>query len=141
MKRYGEELQTKTSKKQRFDDKDVPVIGDRVAEVKEEEPVKRTGKRKKQKARKGRYQQGQRKYLSYYKSKWSLIRLHDFGAMIKDFYKKDLIECTDGKMQSMELIGLKMLDDSCAWSDLSTMIDPPLNEDAIWTLHNFNKRI
>ncbi|GKC60308.1 putative ribonuclease H-like domain-containing protein [Tanacetum coccineum] len=53
LKRYGEELQTKTSKKQRFDDKDVPAIGDKVAEVKEEEPVKRTGKRKKQKARKG----------------------------------------------------------------------------------------
>ncbi|GJX64053.1 hypothetical protein Tco_0298396 [Tanacetum coccineum] len=53
LKRYGEELQTKTSKKQKIDDKDVPVIGEKVAEVKEEEPVKRTGKRKKQKARKG----------------------------------------------------------------------------------------
>ncbi|GJR56478.1 putative ribonuclease H-like domain-containing protein [Tanacetum coccineum] len=53
LKKYGEELQTKTSKKQRFDDKDIPAIGDKVAEVKEEEPVKRTGKRKKQKARKG----------------------------------------------------------------------------------------
>ncbi|GJW34833.1 hypothetical protein Tco_0057753, partial [Tanacetum coccineum] len=42
-----------TSKKQRIDDKDVPVIGEKVAEVKEEEQVKRTGKRKKQKARKG----------------------------------------------------------------------------------------
>ncbi|GJY25925.1 hypothetical protein Tco_0400651 [Tanacetum coccineum] len=52
LKRYGEDLQTKSSKKQRFDDKDVPAIGDKVAEVKEEEPVKRTGKRKKQKARK-----------------------------------------------------------------------------------------
>ncbi|GJW99050.1 hypothetical protein Tco_0180858 [Tanacetum coccineum] len=53
LKRYGEELQTKTSKKQKIDDKDVPAIGEKVAEVKEEEPVKRTGKRKKQKARKG----------------------------------------------------------------------------------------
>ncbi|GJW39018.1 hypothetical protein Tco_0064863 [Tanacetum coccineum] len=33
--------------------KDVPPIGEKVAEVKEEEPVKRTGKRKKQNARKG----------------------------------------------------------------------------------------
>ncbi|GJZ49375.1 hypothetical protein Tco_0603565 [Tanacetum coccineum] len=54
LKRYGEELQTKTLKKQRIDDKDVPVIGEKVAEVKEEEQVKRTGKRKKQKARKGK---------------------------------------------------------------------------------------
>ncbi|GKB66986.1 hypothetical protein Tco_0928398 [Tanacetum coccineum] len=49
LKRYGEELQTKTSKKQKIDDKDVPAIGEKVAEVKKEEPRKR----KKQKARKG----------------------------------------------------------------------------------------
>ncbi|GJS49122.1 hypothetical protein Tco_0599243 [Tanacetum coccineum] len=48
-----EEEVTKTSKKQRIDDKDVPAIGEKVAEVKEEEQVKRTGKRKKQKIRKG----------------------------------------------------------------------------------------
>ncbi|GJQ97704.1 putative ribonuclease H-like domain-containing protein [Tanacetum coccineum] len=47
--KYREELQTKTSKKQKIDDKDVPAIGEKVVEVKEEEPVKR----KKQKARKG----------------------------------------------------------------------------------------
>ncbi|GJT48128.1 putative ribonuclease H-like domain-containing protein [Tanacetum coccineum] len=47
-----EELQIKTSKKQKIDDKDFPAIGEKVAEVKEKEPVKRTGKRKKQKARK-----------------------------------------------------------------------------------------
>ncbi|GJT84299.1 putative ribonuclease H-like domain-containing protein [Tanacetum coccineum] len=52
LKRYGEELQTKSSKKQRIDDKDV-LVEEKVTEVKEEEPVIRTGKRKKQKARKG----------------------------------------------------------------------------------------
>ncbi|GJW35665.1 putative ribonuclease H-like domain-containing protein [Tanacetum coccineum] len=50
---FREEIQIKTSKKQRFDDKEVPDIGEKVAEVKEEEQVKRTGKRNKQKARKG----------------------------------------------------------------------------------------
>ncbi|GJR21967.1 hypothetical protein Tco_0970494, partial [Tanacetum coccineum] len=45
-------LKIKTLKKQKIDDKDVPAIGEKVVEVKEEEPVKRTGKRKKQKARK-----------------------------------------------------------------------------------------
>ncbi|GJX76639.1 hypothetical protein Tco_0323450 [Tanacetum coccineum] len=49
LKRYGEEFQTEISKKQRIDDKDVSVD----AEVKEEEPVIRIGKRKKQKVRKG----------------------------------------------------------------------------------------
>ncbi|GKC76582.1 hypothetical protein Tco_1127356 [Tanacetum coccineum] len=42
--KYGEELQAKTSKKQKTDDKDVPAIGEKVVEVKEEEPVKRTEK-------------------------------------------------------------------------------------------------
>ncbi|GKA30616.1 hypothetical protein Tco_0716921 [Tanacetum coccineum] len=45
LKRYREELQTEISKKQR--------IGDKNISVKKEEPVKRVGKRKKQKARKG----------------------------------------------------------------------------------------
>ncbi|GKF30319.1 hypothetical protein Tco_0100117, partial [Tanacetum coccineum] len=53
LKRYGEELQTEISKKQRIGDKDVSVTKEEVAKVKEEEPAKRTGKRKKQKARKG----------------------------------------------------------------------------------------
>ncbi|GJU12684.1 hypothetical protein Tco_1135080 [Tanacetum coccineum] len=46
LKRYGEELKTKTSKKLKFDDKDIPSIEEKVVEVKEEEQVKRTGKRK-----------------------------------------------------------------------------------------------
>ncbi|GJZ89680.1 putative ribonuclease H-like domain-containing protein [Tanacetum coccineum] len=53
LKRYGEELQTEISKKQRIDDKDVSDTKEKVGKVKEEEPVKRVGKRKKQKARKG----------------------------------------------------------------------------------------
>ncbi|GJR24643.1 hypothetical protein Tco_0973170 [Tanacetum coccineum] len=50
LKRYGEELQTEISKKQRIDVLDTK---EKVGKVKEEEPVKRVGKRKKQKARKG----------------------------------------------------------------------------------------
>ncbi|GJU75191.1 putative ribonuclease H-like domain-containing protein [Tanacetum coccineum] len=53
LKRYGEELQIEISKKQRIDDKDVSDIKEKVGKVKEEEPVKRVGKRKNQKARKG----------------------------------------------------------------------------------------
>ncbi|GJW05807.1 hypothetical protein Tco_1568230 [Tanacetum coccineum] len=51
LKRYGEKLQTKISKKQTIDDKDVS-DEEKVTEVKEEESVIRTGKRKKEKARK-----------------------------------------------------------------------------------------
>ncbi|GJT36103.1 putative reverse transcriptase domain-containing protein [Tanacetum coccineum] len=85
LKRYGEELQTKTSKKQKIDDKDVPAIGEKVAEVKEKEPSKNE---KKQNARKRVYG----------------INRHE------DAYDRVL------------------------WSDLGTMFDPPLIEDAIWSL-------
>ncbi|GKB55998.1 hypothetical protein Tco_0912184 [Tanacetum coccineum] len=91
LKRYGEELQTKTLKKQKIDDKDVPAIGEKVVEVKEEEPVKRTGKRKKQKARKGLYRLVMQKYRT------------NRPEMLYDFV---------------------------LWSDLRTMLDSPLNEDA-----------
>ncbi|GJR24636.1 hypothetical protein Tco_0973163 [Tanacetum coccineum] len=53
LKRYGEELQTEILKKQRIDDKDVSDVEEKVGKVKEEDTVKRVGKRKKQKARKG----------------------------------------------------------------------------------------
>ncbi|GJY02421.1 hypothetical protein Tco_0360573 [Tanacetum coccineum] len=145
---YGEELQTKTSKKQRIDDKDVPVIGEKVVEVKEEEQVKRTGKRKKQKARKGIhvdksaqedsetdkeesveamnptplttksdsvanwkiFQQGQRSVYQIIRANGADTVYMSFGAMIKDFTREDLIEL------------------------YRTMFDPPLTEDAIWSL-------
>ncbi|GJU10796.1 hypothetical protein Tco_1133192 [Tanacetum coccineum] len=87
LKRYGEELQTKTSKKQRFDDKYVPAIGEKVAEVKEEEQVKRTGKRRKQKARKG-----QRSVYQIIRANGADTVYMSFGAMIKDFTREDLIE-------------------------------------------------
>ncbi|GJU14324.1 hypothetical protein Tco_1142290 [Tanacetum coccineum] len=105
LKRYGEELQTEISKKQRIDDKDVSDTEEKVGKVKEEELVKRVGKRKKQKARKGE------------RSIYQIIRANradtvymSFGAMLKDFTREDLIEL------------------------YRTMFDPPLNEDAIWSL-------
>ncbi|GJW88216.1 hypothetical protein Tco_0163556 [Tanacetum coccineum] len=48
LKRFGEELQTKTTKRQKIDDKDA-----QSTEEKEKEPVKKMGKRRKQIARKG----------------------------------------------------------------------------------------
>ncbi|GKB86344.1 hypothetical protein Tco_0958616 [Tanacetum coccineum] len=91
----------------KFDDKDVPAIGDKVAKVKEEEPVKRTGKRKKQKARK---------------------------AMIKDFTREDLIELYRLVMQKYGTNRPKNVYDRVLWSDLRTMFVPPLIEDVIWSL-------
>ncbi|GJZ22411.1 hypothetical protein Tco_0559450 [Tanacetum coccineum] len=53
VKRAGVQLEQESSKKQKIAIKDVPVIEEKVEVVKKEEPIKRTGKRKKQKARKG----------------------------------------------------------------------------------------
>ncbi|GJV23527.1 hypothetical protein Tco_1376222 [Tanacetum coccineum] len=172
LKRYGEELQTKTSKKQKIDDKDVPAIGEKVAEVKEEEPVKRTGKRKKQKARKGIsvdknaqgdsetdkdesveamnptplatksnivvnwkiFQQGQRSVYQIMRANGADTVYMSFGAMIKDFTREDLIELYRLVMQKYGTNRPEDAYDRVLWSDLRTMFDPPLNEDAIWSL-------
>ncbi|GJT01026.1 hypothetical protein Tco_0822195 [Tanacetum coccineum] len=147
LKRYGEELQTEISKKQRIDDKDVSVE-EKVTEVKEEEPVIRIGKRKKQKDRKGInvdkslygdsetdeeesveamnptpldtksnivanwkiFQQGERSIYQIIRANGADTVYMSFGAMLKDFTREDLIEL------------------------YRTMFDPPLNEDAIWSL-------
>ncbi|GJS05730.1 hypothetical protein Tco_0322238 [Tanacetum coccineum] len=170
--KYGEELQTKTSKKQRFDDKDVPIIGEKVAEVKEEEPVKRTGKRKKQKGRKGIkvdkilqedsetnkeesveamnptplttksdsvvnwkiFQQGQRSIYQIMRANGADTVYMSFGAMVKDFTREDLIELYRLVMQKYGTNRPEDAYDRVLWSDLRTMFDPPLNEDAIWSL-------
>ncbi|GJW57833.1 retrovirus-related pol polyprotein from transposon TNT 1-94 [Tanacetum coccineum] len=116
LKRYGEEIQTEISKKQRIDDKDVSVE-EKVTKVKEEEPVIRTGKRKKQKARKGINVDKSPQGDSDTDEEESIIRENgadtvymSFRAMLKDFIREDLIEL------------------------YRTMFDPPLNEDAIWSL-------
>ncbi|GKA59550.1 hypothetical protein Tco_0758863 [Tanacetum coccineum] len=172
LKRYREELQTKTLKKQRFDDKDVPVIGEKVAEVKEEEPVKRTGKRKKQKARKGInvdkiaqedsetdkeesieamnptpfttksdsvvnwkiFQQDQRSIYQIMRANRADTVYMSFGAMVNDFTREDLIELYRLVMQKYGTNWPEDAYDRVLWSDLRTMFDPPLNEDAIWSL-------
>ncbi|GKB77766.1 hypothetical protein Tco_0944661, partial [Tanacetum coccineum] len=113
------------------------IIGEKVAEVKEEEPVKRTGKRKKQKGRKGikvdkilqedsetnKEESVEAMNLTPLTTKsdsmvnWKIMRANvvdtvymSFGDMVKDFTREDLIEL------------------------YRTMFDPPLNEDAIWSL-------
>ncbi|GJS05576.1 putative ribonuclease H-like domain-containing protein [Tanacetum coccineum] len=172
LKRYGEELQTKTSKKQKINDKDVPAIGEKVVEVKEEEQVKRTGKRKKQKARKGInvdksaqedsetdkeesveamnptplttksdsvvnwkiFQQGQRSVYQIIRENGAKTVYMSFGAMIKDFTREDLIELYRLVMQKYGINRPKDAYDRVLWSDLRTMFDPPLIEDAIWSL-------
>ncbi|GJV91634.1 hypothetical protein Tco_1539447 [Tanacetum coccineum] len=53
LKRFGEELQTKTAKKLKFDDESTQPTEEKVEEDKDDKPTKKTGKRRKQIARKG----------------------------------------------------------------------------------------
>ncbi|GJY80678.1 hypothetical protein Tco_0493429 [Tanacetum coccineum] len=68
LKRYGEELQTKTLKKQRIDDKDVPDIGEKVAECGKLDDISARSK----------------KYLSDNQATGADTVYMSFGAMIKD---------------------------------------------------------
>ncbi|GJS13816.1 hypothetical protein Tco_0408288 [Tanacetum coccineum] len=53
LKRFGEELQTKTAKKLKFDDEGTQPTEEKIEEDKDDKPTKKTGKRRKQIARKG----------------------------------------------------------------------------------------
>ncbi|GJY85648.1 hypothetical protein Tco_0499674 [Tanacetum coccineum] len=116
LKRYGEELQTKTLKKQKIDDKDVPPIGEKVVEVKEEEP------------------QGQRSVYQIMRANGADTVYMSFGAMIKDFTREDIIELYRLVMQKYGTNTPEDAYDRVLWSDLRTMFNPPLNEDVIWSL-------
>ncbi|GKC04713.1 hypothetical protein Tco_0996323, partial [Tanacetum coccineum] len=53
LKRFSEELQTKTAKKLKFDDEGTQPTEEKIEEDKDDKPTKKTGKRRKQIARKG----------------------------------------------------------------------------------------
>ncbi|GKC08812.1 hypothetical protein Tco_1000422 [Tanacetum coccineum] len=53
LKRFVEELQTKSAKKLKFDDESTQLTEEKVEEDKDDKPTKKTGKRRKQIARKG----------------------------------------------------------------------------------------
>ncbi|GJZ53736.1 retrovirus-related pol polyprotein from transposon TNT 1-94 [Tanacetum coccineum] len=95
--------------------------GEKVAKVKEEEQVKRTGKRKKQKARKG-------------------INIDKSAQEDSETNKEELVEAmnpTPLTIKSDSVYGTNRPEDAydrVRWSDLRTMFDPPINEDAIWSL-------
>ncbi|GJR89521.1 hypothetical protein Tco_0213532 [Tanacetum coccineum] len=132
------ERDTKISKKQRID---VSNTKEKVGKVKEEEPVKRVGKRKKQNARKGisidKSPQGDSetdKEESIIRANGADIVYMSFGAMLKDFTREDLIELYRLVMQKYGTNRPEDAYDRVLWSDLRTMFDPPLNEDAIWSL-------
>ncbi|GKB37524.1 hypothetical protein Tco_0882466 [Tanacetum coccineum] len=114
VKKAGIELQTETSKKQKITVKDVLVTEENVEVVKKEEPIKMTGKRKKQIARKGTHVDKTTQYeaeedmeafvkgnVTDFSSGTNIPIIREngtdkiyisFGAMLKDISRDDLIE-------------------------------------------------
>ncbi|GJR14999.1 hypothetical protein Tco_0797651 [Tanacetum coccineum] len=135
---------------EKIDDKDVSDTEEKVSKVKEEEPVKRVGKRKKQKARKGisidKSPQGDSETdkeesveamnptpldtKSNIVANWKIFQ----QAMLKDFTREDLIELYRLVMQKYGTNRPEDAYDRVLWGDLRTMFDLPLNEDAILSL-------
>ncbi|GJX97624.1 putative ribonuclease H-like domain-containing protein [Tanacetum coccineum] len=138
LKRYGEELQTEISKKQMIDDKDVSDIEEKVETDKEEsvEAMNPTPLDTKSNivANWKIFQQGERSIYQIIRANGADTVYMSFGAMLKDFTREDLIELYRLVMQKYGTNRPEDAYDRVLWSDLRTMFDPPLNEDAIWSL-------
>ncbi|GJY33955.1 hypothetical protein Tco_0418424 [Tanacetum coccineum] len=128
--------------------------------VKEEEtkvPVKKTGMRRKQKERKGinidktaqdEFNKEREAYVkdkiisqSSQKAAYQIIRKDgsdkiymSFGAILKDFSRDELIELYRLVIKKYGANRPEEMYDRVLWGDLKTMFDPPLSDDAIWSL-------
>ncbi|GJV12648.1 hypothetical protein Tco_1354189 [Tanacetum coccineum] len=142
VKRHGLQLEQETSKKQKIDIEDDSITKEKVDVVKEEEtevPVKKTGKRRKQKARKG---------INIDKTAQDEFN-KEREAYVKDKVKDTSSESKIGVdvfqlLQNLLLLVVQIGDkevntpeemyDKVLSGDLKTMFDPPLSDDAIWSL-------
>ncbi|GJV80106.1 putative ribonuclease H-like domain-containing protein [Tanacetum coccineum] len=188
VKRHGLQLEQETSKKQKIDIEDASITKGKDEVVKEEEaevPVKKTGKRRKQKARKGiniaktaqdEFNNEREAFVkdkvkdasseseigvdaiptatkpptivnwkiisqSSQKAAYQIIRRDgsdkiymSFGAILKDFSRDDLIELYRLVIKKYGANRPEEMYDRVLWGDLKTMFDPPLSDDAIWSL-------
>ncbi|GJR27673.1 hypothetical protein Tco_1103905 [Tanacetum coccineum] len=129
LKRYGEELQTEISNKQRIDDKDVSDTEEKVAMNPTPLDTKSNIV-----ANWKIFQQGKRSIYQIIRANGADTVYMSFGAMLKDFTREDLIELYRLVMQKYGTNRPEDAYDRVLWSDLRTMFNPPLNEDAIWSL-------
>ncbi|GJU77479.1 reverse transcriptase domain-containing protein [Tanacetum coccineum] len=146
VKRHGLQLDQETSKKQKIDIEDASITKGKDEVVKEEEievPVKKTGMRRKQKARKGinvdktAQDELNKEREAYVKDKVkdaSSDKRLDFGAMLKDFSRDELVELYRLMIKEYGANRPEEMYDRVLWGDLMTMFDPPLSVDAIWSL-------
>ncbi|GJV56026.1 hypothetical protein Tco_1457031 [Tanacetum coccineum] len=79
-------------------------------------------------------QQGERSIYQIIRANGADTIYMSFGAMLKDFTREDLIELYRLVMKKYGTNRPEDAYDRVLWSDLTTMFDPPLNEDAIWSI-------
>ncbi|GJV91016.1 putative ribonuclease H-like domain-containing protein [Tanacetum coccineum] len=105
LKRFGEELQTKTAKKLKFDDEGTQPTKEKIEEDKDDKPTKKTGKRRKQIVKKGFHTDHDKDgYEDSDEANKKIILLQivrengtdmvyiSFGAMLTDISRDDLTE-------------------------------------------------
>ncbi|GJU45843.1 hypothetical protein Tco_1203109 [Tanacetum coccineum] len=152
LKDMEKNFRQRPSKKLRLMIKDVPGIGDKVAEVKEEEPVKRTGKRNKQKTRKVEARKGvnvdksaqedsktnkeesvEAMFLLLCEYKSDSVVYWKIFQQGKDVFIDNESNGADTLHELLEPMVLRLHREDL-YMLYWTMFDPPLNEDAIWSL-------
>ncbi|GJV03350.1 hypothetical protein Tco_1336919 [Tanacetum coccineum] len=142
LKRFGEELQTKTSKRLKND------------EAKDDEPTKKSRKRRKQMARKVLHTDidkddsedsdevsEQDDSVSGEKGVYQIVREDrtdiiyiNFGAMLKDISRDDLTELYRIVMNRYGVDGPEDELEKVFWKYLKNMFEEPLSTDPIWSL-------
>ncbi|GJY67680.1 hypothetical protein Tco_0470662 [Tanacetum coccineum] len=145
LKRFGEELQTKTPKRLKEDKDD---------EAKDDEPTKKLGKRRKQIARKGTetplnpvpvamktpsvatykiIKQGEKGVYQIVREDGTDIVYINFGAMLKSISRDDLTELYRIVMNRYGLDGPEDKLEKGFWKCLRIMFEEPLSTDSIWS--------
>ncbi|GKA90666.1 hypothetical protein Tco_0812536 [Tanacetum coccineum] len=131
VKRHGLQLEQETSKKQKIDIEDDSITKGKDEVVKEEEtevPVKKIGMRRKQKARKG-INIDKTAQDEFNKEREAYVK-----AMLKDFSRDELFELYRLVIKKYGANRPEEMYDRVLWGDLKNMFNPPLSDDAIWSL-------
>ncbi|GJU79828.1 hypothetical protein Tco_1282193 [Tanacetum coccineum] len=151
LKRFGEELQTKTAKKLKFDDEGTQSIEEKIEEYKDDKPTKKTGKRRKQIARKGLHTDHDRDEskdsdevnekddsTSGRKGVYQIVRENgtdmvyiSFGAMLNDISRDDLTELYRIVMKKHGMNKPEDEFEKVLWKYLKNMFKEPLSTDSI----------
>ncbi|GJW77151.1 putative ribonuclease H-like domain-containing protein [Tanacetum coccineum] len=141
LKRFGEELQTKTPKRLKDD------------EAKDAEPAKKSGKRRKQMARRGLHTDldkddsegsdevseqddsvtGEKGVYQIVREDGTDIVYINFGAMLKDISRDDLTELYRIVMNRYGMDGPEDELEKVFWKYLKNMFEEPLSTDPIWS--------